>query len=139
MYQKILLATDGSEHSKRAAENAVNIAKCSQGSKLEVVYVVDADRAKSDVLTHWNSVDVNDSRKDQVSEVERIAKEAGVTYELKVLRGEPGPVIVKYANENEFDIVIIGSRGLNGLQEFVLGSVSHKVAKLANCPVLIVK
>ena len=139
MYQKILLATDGSQHSKRAAENAVNIAKCSEGSMLEVVYVVDVDRAKSDVLTHWHAVDVNDSRKDQVREVERIAKDAGVTYEVKVLRGEPGPVIVKYANENQFDIVIIGSRGLNGLQEFVLGSVSHKVAKRANCPVLIVK
>ncbi|MCY8631696.1 universal stress protein, partial [Bacillus spizizenii] len=53
--------------------------------------------------------------------------------------GEPGPTIVSYANENQFDMLIVGSRGLNSLQEMVLGSVSHKVAKRANCPVLIVK
>jgi SulP family sulfate permease len=58
----------------------------------------------------------------------------------KIIRGEePGPTIVKYVNENNFDVVVMGSRGLNAIQEFVLGSVSHKVAKRANCPVLIVK
>ncbi|WP_163537227.1 universal stress protein [Gracilibacillus sp. YIM 98692] len=139
MYQKILLATDGSEHSKRAAENAFHIAQCSSGSQLEVVYVVGADKAKSDVLNNWNSVDLNDSRKEQLGEAERLSKETGIDYQVKVLHGDPGPSIVDYANKNNFDVVILGSRGLNGLQEFVLGSVSHKVAKRANCPVLIVK
>ena len=139
MYKKILLATDGSEHSKRAAENAIHIAQCSDGSAIEVVYVVDADRAKSDVLANWNSAEMNDFRKERMKEVERQAKEAGVSYDIKILHGEPGPAIVEYVNKNQVDIVVIGSRGLNGLQEFVLGSVSHKVAKRANCPVLIVK
>ncbi|EDL64284.1 universal stress protein [Bacillus sp. SG-1] len=139
MYKKILLATDGSEHSKRAAENAIHIAQCSDGSAIEVVYVVDADRAKSDVLANWNSAEMNDFRKERMKEVERQAKLAGVSYEIKILHGEPGPAIVEYVNKNQVDIVVIGSRGLNGLQEFVLGSVSHKVAKRANCPVLIVK
>lgn len=47
--------------------------------------------------------------------------------------------IVSFANRGNFDIVIIGSRGLNSFQEMVIGSVSHKVAKRANAPVLIVK
>jgi nucleotide-binding universal stress UspA family protein len=139
MYKKIVLATDGSEHSKRAAENAIHIATCTEGSTIEVVYVVDANRAKSDVLANWNSVEINDSRKERMKEVERKAKEAGVSYEIKVLHGEPGPAIVEYINKYKADVVVIGSRGLNKLQEFVLGSVSHKVAKHANCPVLIVK
>jgi nucleotide-binding universal stress UspA family protein len=139
MYKKILLATDGSEHSKRAAENAIHIAKCTSDSTVEVVYVVDANRAKSDVLANWNSVEISDSRKERMKDVEKKAKEAGISYEIKVLHGEPGPAIVEYVNKNKIDIVVIGSRGLNGLQEFVLGSVSHKVAKRANCPVLIVK
>ncbi|MBT2659346.1 universal stress protein [Bacillus sp. ISL-18] len=139
MYKKIALATDGSEHSERAAENAINIAKCSPNSKIEVLYVVDPDRVKSDVLSNWNSADIGDSRKGRMREVERMAEESGVSYEIKILHGEPGPVIVDYVNKNKFEIVIIGSRGLNVLQEFVLGSVSHKVAKRANCPVLIVK
>lgn len=139
MYNKILLATDGSEHSKRAAENAINIAKCSPGSIIEVVYVVDPDKVKSDVLKNWNSVDFGDKRKDRMKDVEKLANAANVSYEVKILHGDPGPTIVNYANKNNFEIVIIGSRGLNVLQEFVLGSVSHKVAKRANCPVLIVK
>jgi nucleotide-binding universal stress UspA family protein len=139
MYNKILLASDGSEHSKRAAENAIHIAKCSQGSTIDVVYVVDHDRVKSDVLKNWNSNELGDIRVERMKTVEKIAEEAGVTYKLTILHGEPGPIIVEYINKNNFDIAIIGSRGLNGLQEFVLGSVSHKVAKRANCPVLIVK
>ncbi len=139
MYKKILLASDGSEHSKRAAANAIHIAQCSKGSIMEVVYVVDADKAKSDVLSNWNTADIGDKRKERMKDIEKMAKEAGVSYKLTILHGEPGPAIVDYTNKNKFEIVIIGSRGLNGLQEFVLGSVSHKVAKRANCPVLIVK
>jgi nucleotide-binding universal stress UspA family protein len=139
MYKRILLASDGSEHSRRAAENAIHIATCSKDSFIEVVYVVDHSRVKSDVLKNWNSSEFVDVRKDRMKDVERLAKDSGVSYEITVLNGEPGPVIVEYCNNNSFDIVIIGSRGLNGLQEFVLGSVSHKVAKRANCPVLIVK
>jgi nucleotide-binding universal stress UspA family protein len=139
MYQRILLAADGSEHSKRAAENAILIAKCSEESTIVMVYVADADRAKSDILAHWNSAEINDFRKERMKDVEALAKDAGVKYEIKILHGDPGPAIVEYANKQKADIAVIGSRGLNGLQEFVLGSVSHKVAKRANWPVLIVK
>lgn len=62
-----------------------------------------------------------------------------VNYKTTVLRGNPGPEIVKYANEQSVDLVVIGSRGLNSLQEMVLGSVSHKVMKRVNCPALVVK
>ncbi|OZM58077.1 universal stress protein [Lottiidibacillus patelloidae] len=139
MYKKILLATDGSDHAKRAAENAIHITTCSEGAEITIVYAVAPDKAKSDVLANWNASEINDVRRERVSDVENKAREAGVKYEVKILHGEPGPTIVDYANKNTFDIVVIGSRGLNGLQELVLGSVSHKVAKRANCPVLIVK
>lgn len=139
MYKKIVLATDGSEHAKRAAEHAITIAKCSQDSKIDIVYVVDGEQSKSEVLSSWNSISASDKRKEKMQGIERLSKEAGVRYEIKILHGEPGPAIVEYTNKNNFDLVVIGSRGLNALQELVLGSVSHKVAKRANCPVLIVK
>lgn len=138
MYKKILLATDGSEHSKRATENAIHLAKYSSDSKMEIIYVVDPTRAKSDTLSNWKSRDGADHRK-KVGEVEKMAKEAGISYMINILTGEPGPTIVEYANKHQADMLILGSRGLNTLQEFVLGSVSHKVAKRAKCPVLIVK
>ncbi|MCM3575501.1 universal stress protein [Mesobacillus subterraneus] len=139
MYQKILLAADGSEHSKRAADHAIMIANCQGDSKIEIVYVVDGDSSKSDVLSNWNSSDINDKRKERLKDIEQKAKNSGVNFEIKILHGEPGPAMVDYTNKNKFDLVVIGSRGLNGLQELMLGSVSHKVAKRANCPVMIVK
>ncbi|WP_077212140.1 universal stress protein [Bacillus dakarensis] len=139
MFKRILLATDGSEHSLRAADKAVAMAKCTEGSKIEIVYVIDGERAKADVLNNWNTADLGDRRKERIKTVEQKVKEAKVDFEIKILHGEPGPTIVDYTNKNQVDVVVIGSRGLNALQELVLGSVSHKVAKRANCPVLIVK
>jgi len=139
LYKNIILATDGSDHAKRAAENAMHIASCSPGSLVEIVFVVDADKVKSDVLSHWNSADLDGKRKERIREVEKMARTYEVSYKVTILSGDPGPAIVEYANNHHADIIVIGSRGLSGLQEFVLGSVSHKVAKRANCPVLIVK
>jgi len=139
MYKKIALATDGSEHSRRAAEHAMKIAKNSTGSIINVIYVVDPNKVKSDVLDNWNSGEAGDRYKGKLKYFEAMAEAAMVDFEITILHGEPGPTIVNYINKNSFEIAIIGSRGLNRLQEFVLGSVSHKVAKRANCPVLIVK
>lgn len=66
-------------------------------------------------------------------------KSKNIEYKLEILHGYPGPTIIEYANKEKVDMVVIGSRGLNSLQEMVLGSVSHKVMKRVNCPALIVK
>lgn len=140
MFEKILLAIDGSEHSMRAADKAVGLAKSSPNASIEVVYVVDGKTSKHDVLHNLNTDDITERRTAKIESAIQKAKDAGIQYETKILRGEePATVIVEYANKNKSDIIVIGSRGLNGLQEFVLGSVSHKVAKRANCPVMIVK
>lgn len=139
MYKHILLASDGSENAVRAAKEAVKIASLSDESIIEVVYVVDIDKSKYDVL-HANSKEEADlERRKKNSKVIQYLNEAGVHYKTKILRGHPGPEIVKYANEQNVDIVVIGSRGLNTLQEMVLGSVSHKVMKRVNCPAMVVK
>ncbi|MRH44681.1 universal stress protein [Aquibacillus halophilus] len=139
MFNKILLASDGSEHSIRAAEKALTLANNNPNAEITVIYVVDGSKSKTDVLHNWNSIDVDRSRKEKLILTEQKFKHANIKYETKIVHGEPGPSIVKYANENKMDVCVIGSRGLNSLQEMVLGSVSHKVAKRATCPVMIVK
>lgn len=139
MFKNILLAWDGSEHSTRAVDKAIEIAKCDTESKVVVVYVADTSKAKSEVLQNWNSIDITGTKEQRLRNIEDKVKKAEIQYEIKMLQGEPGPAIVEYTNKNRFDVVVVGSRGLNALQEMVLGSVSHKVAKRANCPVLIVK
>ncbi|MFC4324227.1 universal stress protein [Litchfieldia salsa] len=136
MFKKILLASDGSEHAIRAAEKAVYLISATTDSTIEIIYVIDASTSKADVL---HSTNPELSRKQRLIKTEEIINQSKIEYKVTVLHGEAGPTIVDYANKNEFDLVVIGSRGLNTLQEMVLGSVSHKVAKRVECPVLIVK
>ncbi|OEF97354.1 universal stress protein [Desulfuribacillus alkaliarsenatis] len=139
MYQKILLAADGSKHSLRAADRAISLAKLNEGSHIDVVYVVDSKTSKADALRQMDQFGVLEKRKERLKDTIERADNAGVSYEIKFLRGDPAASIIKHANENEFDVVVIGSRGLSSFQEFMLGSVSHKVAKNVQCPVMIVK
>ncbi|WP_113970813.1 universal stress protein [Rossellomorea aquimaris] len=138
MFKKILLATDGSEHSVRATEKAIALASCQSHGRIDVVYVIDGRQSKEDVLQHWGT-DAQDQRRKKLQLIEHKIMQANIDYTTHYLHGEPGPTIVHHANSNNFDAVVIGSRGLNTLQEMVLGSVSHKVAKRAKCPVMIVK
>jgi nucleotide-binding universal stress UspA family protein len=57
----------------------------------------------------------------------------------KLSEGRPSDKIVEAAKEGDFDIIVMGSRGLGGIKKFFLGSVSDRVADEADCPVLIVK
>ncbi|RUL49573.1 universal stress protein [Lysinibacillus antri] len=139
MYKRILLAADGSENAVRAAKEAIKIASCDSETVIEVVFVADFEKSKSDVLHSTSSEALNLERRKKISKIEQLLKDSKVNYKVNILHGAPGPEIVKYANEQQVNLVVIGSRGLNGLQEMVLGSVSHKVMKRVNCPALIVK
>ncbi|MGG0775470.1 universal stress protein [Bacillus rugosus] len=139
MYKNILLAADGSDHSIRSAEHAIRIAKLVPDSRVEIIYVKDFSKAKSEVLHTASSAELKMERRKKLEPILEKFEQAGVRYDVMMKHGEPGPTIVAYANEKQFDMLIVGSRGLNTLQEMVLGSVSHKVAKRVNCPVLIVK
>ncbi|MCT2535993.1 universal stress protein [Aquibacillus koreensis] len=138
MYNKILLAADGSQHSIRSAEHAIKLAQMFQGT-IDVVYVVDSQKSKEDVLHSVDKYEVERERKGKIKPVKDLLEESGIDYNVHILHGEAGPKIVKFANDEKFDCVVVGSRGLNKLQDMILGSVSHKVAKRVECPVLIVK
>jgi nucleotide-binding universal stress UspA family protein len=139
MFKRIMLAADGSEHSLRAADKAAMIASYDDESYVSVVYVVDSDESRHEILESWETSDISSKRRAKLQPIEDALRQAGARFGTILLEGKPGPTIVDYANKHGFDLVIIGSRGLNSLQEFVLGSVSHKVAKRVECPVLIVK
>ncbi|MCG3419941.1 universal stress protein [Oceanobacillus jordanicus] len=138
MFKRILLAVDGSEHSIRSANYAIELAEKFNGV-INVVYVVDGNKAKSDVLHATDKFALKKMRNDKLKAVKELLNKTDIQYEIKILHGEAGPTLVNYANNNEIDGVVLGSRGLNNLQTFILGSVSHKVAKRVECPVLIVK
>lgn len=139
MYEKILVAADGSDHSMRAAREAIKMAKSNTDAIVTLLYVIDYEKARNEILHGQSSDEVHFERRKHLAPLEGLFQDAGVDFEIKTLHGSPGPTIVKHANDTGYDVVVIGSRGLNGLQEMVLGSVSHKVAKRVHGPVIIVK
>lgn len=139
MYRKILVAVDGSEHSKRAVQEAIKLAHLNPEAVITLLYVIDYDRARNEVLQgQHNEGDLGESRKSLLP-LEEMVHSAEAAFETITLQGSPGPTIVRHANEMGYDVVFIGSRGLNAFQEMVLGSVSHKVTKRVQVPVVIVK
>lgn len=139
MFKRILLAVDGSKHSERATNEAVKIASIAGKCVVEIVLVADHSEAKTEILHAQGKEALYLKRRQKILGIEEQLTKKQVNYEVSILHGDPGPIIVEHANKGNFDMVIIGSRGLNSLQEMVLGSVSHKVAKRVNSPVLIVK
>ncbi|QKS71296.1 universal stress protein [Paenalkalicoccus suaedae] len=140
MFHSILLAGDGSTHSLRACEKAVFLAKHSDESSITLLHVVDDLPNQADVIDEaMRSRDIPDHRKKRIAPLEAYMAKHEITFQTKHVFGDPGPTIVRHANVDKYDVVVIGSRGLNQFQQMVLGSVSHKVAKRANCPVLLVK
>ncbi|OLS37052.1 universal stress protein [Alkalihalophilus pseudofirmus] len=138
MYKKVLAAVDGSDHSLRAIEQAVKITSKREGV-IDLIYVISGETSKSDVLKNKSKMEIEHNRKAMLTRYEEKLASHNIQYETHIRNGEPGPTIVEFANENEYDVVVLGSRGLNKLQSMVLGSVSHKVAKRVSAPVLIVK
>ncbi|WP_114167377.1 universal stress protein [Exiguobacterium sp. TNDT2] len=135
---KIFLAIDGSDHSMRATQKAIELAKLTTSS-IDVVHVVSPKESKESALQSTGKIDLETKRKQRLQGFFDAISKAGIEYEYVELRGEPDVELVNYANHEPFEFVVVGSRGLNTFQEFVLGSVSHKLAKRSLSPVIIVR
>ncbi|WP_040225275.1 universal stress protein [Bhargavaea cecembensis] len=138
MYKKILVAVDGSDHSKRAAEHVASLA-ASTGASADMLYILDYDQSRPKEFENVPKEELEGKITDRLDHIFEVFRNEGIGPGLKIQYGEPGPTIVKFCNAEDYDLVVVGSRGLNAFQEMVLGSVSHKVAKRVECPVLLVK
>lgn len=139
MYSHIILAADGSEHSYRAAEHAAVLAGASDQCMITILFIPGPDESKGASLQRDRLTAVQRERQEKLKRHEALLNEKGILYSVLIREGDPGPAIIKYINSTQADLVVLGSRGLNNLQQFVLGSVSHKVMKRVSCPVMIVK
>lgn len=136
---KIAVAVDGSENALRAAKHAIFIAHHLPNASLEVIYVVDFNKVKNDYLLNYSPDSVTLAREQKLRPVIKLTEASKIETNVTMLRGNPSREIIDYVNSEPISQLILGSRGLNVFQEMVLGSVSHKVMKHANCPVTIVK
>jgi nucleotide-binding universal stress UspA family protein len=138
MFEKILVATDGSEHGLRAARVALELGKIS-GGRVTAIYVADTNRTShlpDDMLLFSIRELLLKEGKEALSRVESLAKDMGVAFESAVAEGNPGGEIISFAEKEGMDIIILGAVGRTGLDKFLLGSVAEKVVRNSRIPVL---
>lgn len=137
MYDHIELAIDGSECSMRAARRALGLALLKPGMKIDLVNVVSAEN-EIDALYSPEVFDEVENGSVLAPAMQLFEGSRAVTRAV-LLHGAPADCIARYARENGVDTIVMGSRGLSGFQKFRVGSVSERVIKLSECPVLVVK
>ncbi|NIO04766.1 MAG: universal stress protein [Proteobacteria bacterium] len=142
MLKKILVPTDGSEHARKAVNYACELALKFHATVC-LLHVVPLPPA----LFHEAAFSIPDLQKLQeeegkriIEEAKRETKERGVKeVQSTLIQGNPASRIIEFARAEGIDLIVMGNRGLSGVKEFVLGSVSHRVSHLADCSVTIVK
>jgi nucleotide-binding universal stress UspA family protein len=138
MFEKILVATDGSEHGYRAAKAALELGKIS-GGKVTAIYVADTNKTShlpDDMLLFSIRELLLKEGQGALKQVDELAKDMGVAFESVVTEGNPGSEIISYAESSSMDIIILGAVGRTGLDKFLLGSVAEKVVRNSKIPVL---
>lgn len=142
--KKVLLATDFSECGKTAAEYASAFADQFQ-TELHVLHVVDdtpltaAGYGAAMSLTPGFLDDIANQAKHSVDKIVAESVKRGGPGIGVVRLGNPPLEVVKYANENGIDLIIVGTHGRGGFTHLLLGSCAEKVVRKAQCPVLTVR
>lgn len=155
MFERILVPLDGSEHSARALERAVEIAKRFKGKIMLIhVYSVSVRPIVLPEPTTLSSPGVPALSTAEVSRIVEASREAGnrildegeekakaakVKVEKLLVEGHAVQEIDRVAKEATVDLIVIGARGISKIREILLGSVSDGVIHHATCPVLVVK
>ncbi len=140
MFERILLAVDGSEHGKHAARVAGDLARAVNARELHIVV---ACEPVPGYVTEPNLSEARAARSTQARSILQEAKDllGSVPAQIKpeMIEGTIAEAILDTARASQCDVVVMGSRGFGRLEGALLGSNSQKVVSHAPCPVLIVR
>jgi nucleotide-binding universal stress UspA family protein len=139
MFERILVAVDGSTNSDRAVEAAAEVARA-HGSTLSICHAFHIpDHYKADLADELEEALEGDAEK-ILSHAAGVAEKTVVTAETRLLKkGHQTEAIVAYAGELGADLIVVGVRGRTSDQGRAIGSVSAAVAEQASCSVLLVR
>jgi nucleotide-binding universal stress UspA family protein len=145
MIRKILVAIDGSDHADNALDFAADLAQ-KYSAKILLLTVVppvflpipSMNIMKSQAIADASAELENSFRTVLSKAEEKVKRLSNMQLFTRLEHGHPDEVIVETAKMGNFDVIVIGSRGMSR-RDYALGSVSSRVAENATCPVLIVK
>ena len=142
--KKILFPTDFSDSSNEALQYALSFAK-EYGAKLVVLHVIN-EKVFAEGINLPRVISLEELADEMEAEAKKqlktlIPKEQGEGLEREnvILRGNPFLEIIRYAKDEDVDLIIIGTHGRSGFEHIIFGSTAEKVVRKAPCPVLSVK
>jgi nucleotide-binding universal stress UspA family protein len=148
MPRRILVATDGSEHARKAIEMAAEIA-VHQDAEVFLVHVIPKAEIPEDLRRFMDTEYAEEPAEvvypelighSLMDEAVKEFKRKGVkSVHKEVLQGDPAHEIVSFAEQNHVETIFIGSRGLGNLKGLLVGSVANKVCHTAECTCVTVK
>lgn len=141
MFTNVLVPVDGSDNSYRALDAALLLSQ-KLGSNITVVNVmeqvpithIESEKLLSELLEAYRK-----ENQEILSKCSKIASEKGISIKTLLLQGNPASVILDYCKKENFDLVIMGSRGLGKFKQLILGSVSNKIVHHCQCAVLLIR
>jgi nucleotide-binding universal stress UspA family protein len=142
-FKRIMVATDFTDASKPAFEEAIELAQ-KNGSELLIGHayqppnMFQADAVAPGVYDEWDR-NLRTQVEQKLQGLVDDAKKAGVVAKPLVLSGAAYEAIVDAAKENKTDLVVMGTHGRKGVSRFFLGSVASRVISTAPCPVMTVR
>ncbi len=138
VYDEILYPTDGSEGADAALEHALTLAGAMDAT-VRVLYVVDTTYLGSAAAEGTTVESLRAASEEVVAETVEAFADRGVEATGEVREGEPYKEILAAAGESGVDAVVMGTHGRRGLDRYLLGSVTEKVVRAAEVPVLTVR
>ncbi len=140
LFNKIVLAVDGSEISKNAVKYAIELAKQSKGTVIAIhvippIDVMDIETFRPEKILEG----LKEEGKKILSEVDELAAKADVKVQTSIETGIPFEKISAVAETLGCDLIIMGSHGRTGIGKVLIGSVTERVISRATCPVLVVR
>jgi len=142
MTQRILIATDGSELSRRAAAVAIGLAQRLQAVLVGVaalpVYPYHGVGEAAPAEKSFQAQAAADANR-HLDEIEREAAAAGVGFGRVLREGHPDDIILQAAEAQQCDLIVMASHGRRGVTSLLLGSETQKVLARSSRPVLVVR
>lgn len=138
MFDNILLPFDGSDGAAEVLHHASEIAHWADAT-IYLLYVADTTR-NSVTVVEDHTVDVLERQGEEIiEEAEKTLETLGNEYETDIVQGNPAPTIVEYADQYDQDMVVMPTHARDGIERYLVGSVSEKVVRLSSVPVLSVR
>lgn len=141
-FKRVLIATDGSENAEKAASYGMYLAKAAC-AEVHVLYVISTQHAVTTRTVKSWSEGLEEYLKDKgriaIGNVEKMGEEAGVKVKSVFLKGIPADKILEYAQENNIDLIVVGTHGLTGIKKFLIGSIAEKVVRHSRVPVMVIR